>query len=1083
MAAFRWQTTSCRRSSGILAVGRAVLAVSVLGTPAMAANYYWDGNPTAEGAAANGTSDGGAGAWNKTDAVWDTGATYAAWADGNTANFGGAGGTVTLGVPISAVNLRLSGTGYTIAASDTNVLAFTGGNFASGTAAGTNATIYAGGPSGSVNTIGGAITFAGTANTNNPSFISVATGNSLNLTGTLTQLTNATSANTVFGPGTVNYSGTGWVTGKFNVQGGVTFNTSGPMSGFTNQYVGVADTVAGTNWNMNAGTAITAASSALFLGNGVGSSGTVVMNGGTATFGNGTNGSINVGAGFNGNGDGTGTLTINGGSMNAGATGMKIGNAKTGVGVVSLNGGTLTSAGSISLGAGTAAGTGGSGTINFNGGTLASAGTITVGSTLLTNVNNGGAIFDSTGSITVASNLVAAGAGGVTKNGAGILSLTGTNTFTGTVAVNAGTLSVGSATAIPDFSKVAVASGAFLAFNLPTFSSASIAASIAPVTFQPGAGVGLDVATGAVQTYSDALGGFTNFIKTGAGTLTLAGANTYTGTTTVAQGVLSQSSVASIANSSGLVLGSGANTGTFTYTGGVDTISLPIALGGTTGGGTLDLSSATGPVTVSSNVTSTVAGTKLFTLANASATNAVNFNGTVSDGAGVVGIAKTAGAGTVFLNTANNISGPNGVNQGVLTATASNALGTGVINITGGGTNTVANGGTLVLTGGITLPNSALVLTSRTDPATTTPTAHIENLSGNNTLGGNMSINLGGSGAIVQSDAGTLTLTGNVTNTSNAAFNRPLYIQGAGNVVLAGNLLAGTNNTSTNATNGLTIIKYGTGTTTISGAANTFFGGITVSAGTVALATSPGSGTIVNNANLAMVNSAPLAVTSVISGTGTVQQTGAGTTTISGANTYTGTTSVSSGTLVATSPAYANILSNGSAAGLDVTGGISVFDYTGTTSPVGQVKAILTSGYPNFALGQIRSSTLSAGKTIGYADDSSSKVTIRVTLPGDSNLDGKVDFNDFLVLQNSFGQADTRFDQGNFNYDNQTDFNDFLVLQNNFGQSLPGLVAAVSASEYAAVMSITSAGAVPEPTSLATCALAGLGLMTRRRRA
>ena len=154
--------------------------------------------------------------------------------------------------------------------------------------------------------------------------------------------------------------------------------------------------------------------------------------------------------------------------------------------------------------------------------------------------------------------------------------------------------------------------------------------------------------------------------------------------------------------------------------------------------------------------------------------------------------------------------------------------------------------------------------------------------------------------------------------------------------------------------------------------------------------------------------------------------------------------------------------------------------------PVAAVKTALDTAYAvnsNFATGQIKSTTLAAGQTLGYGDNGTDTVTVRVTLAGDADLDGDVDFNDFLKLQGSFGSAGTRFDQGNFNYDGQTDFNDFLALQGNFGQTVGFDSAApqFTAAQYAQVMAITSAAAVPEPTTLALLGLGAAGLLRRRR--
>lgn len=55
------------------------------------------------------------------------------------------------------------------------------------------------------------------------------------------------------------------------------------------------------------------------------------------------------------------------------------------------------------------------------------------------------------------------------------------------------------------------------------------------------------------------------------------------------------------------------------------------------------------------------------------------------------------------------------------------------------------------------------------------------------------------------------------------------------------------------------------------------------------------------------------------------------------------------------------------------------------------------------------------------------------TRRGDTNLDGKVDFSDFLTLSANFGQPDKIWSQGNFNGDREVSFADFLTLSAEFG--------------------------------------------------
>ena len=83
---------------------------------------------------------------------------------------------------------------------------------------------------------------------------------------------------------------------------------------------------------------------------------------------------------------------------------------------------------------------------------------------------------------------------------------------------------------------------------------------------------------------------------------------------------------------------------------------------------------------------------------------------------------------------------------------------------------------------------------------------------------------------------------------------------------------------------------------------------------------------------------------------------------------------------------------------------------------------------------------------IGYADASDPAVAGRFTpgtvviepaIVGDANLDGKVNFSDFLLLSSSFNQPNTAWDQGNFNFDSKTNFSDFLLLAADFNDSTP----------------------------------------------
>ena len=138
----------------------------------------------------------------------------------------------------------------------------------------------------------------------------------------------------------------------------------------------------------------------------------------------------------------TGTFVQNGG-LNAVSIVLNLGYQSAGVGTYNLNGGTLQTP--------AVNGFGGMGTLNFNGGTLQATASYSVFVSALTaaNVQVGGAIIDTNGyNPTIPQTLGhdpvlgATADGGLTKIGAGTLTLTGANTYTGPTQVNAGTLLV-----------------------------------------------------------------------------------------------------------------------------------------------------------------------------------------------------------------------------------------------------------------------------------------------------------------------------------------------------------------------------------------------------------------------------------------------------------------------------------------------------------------------------------------------------------------------------------------------------------------------------------------------------------------
>ena len=91
---------------------------------------------------------------------------------------------------------------------------------------------------------------------------------------------------------------------------------------------------------------------------------------------------------------------------------------------------------------------------------------------------------------------------------------------------------------------------------------------------------------------------------------------------------------------------------------------------------------------------------------------------------------------------------------------------------------------------------------------------------------------------------------------------------------------------------------------------------------------------------------------------------------------------------------------------------------------------------------------------------------LKQTNHGDANLDGTVNFEDFLALSANFG-TDGGWQQGDFDADGSVGFSDFLKLAENFEQPAAAMAAA----------------SVPEPTAASYSVWAiGLCLMAVRRR-
>ena len=111
------------------------------------------------------------------------------------------------------------------------------------------------------------------------------------------------------------------------------------------------------------------------------------------------------------------------------------------------------------------------------------------------------------------------------------------------------------------------------------------------------------------------------------------------------------------------------------------------------------------------------------------------------------------------------------------------------------------------------------------------------------------------------------------------------------------------------------------------------------------------------------------------------------------------------------------------------------------------------------------------GDIVGYGSNGSAGTqgfVLAPALPGDANLDGKVDVNDLTVVLSHFGKSGMSWSTGDFNGDGRVNVNDLTILLSNFGQTF----GAPSGGNLAAV---------PEPSTLALLAAIGLLACARRR--
>jgi autotransporter-associated beta strand protein len=321
---------------------------------------------------------------------------------------------------------------------------------------------------------------------------------------------------------------------------------------------------------------------------------------------------------------------------------------------------------------------------------------------------------------------------------------------------------------------------------------------------------------------------------------------------------------------------------------------------------------------------------------------------------------------------------------------------------TGGATGST---GRLELTGNVNVTQPVTFL-PRNDPG---QSDGIRNISGINTLGGGLTIDVGGSQTRIQSDAGQLTISGPLTTTASSA--RNLYLQGSGNGVISGVI----SDNSANANGKINIAKEGVGIWTLS-AASTYTGTTVINGGTLRAGNASGSAT---GSGAVTVNNG-----GTLGGTGFI-------------TTANSDVTISAGGSLAPGVAAGTLTFDLGAGELDLsavtTGGLN-FQLGPPSLPNASDRIVLNSGTLNigtldfsdftffnlfgagvgtYLLIDAQSSIVgSLGSASGmYAgfpatirlDTTNYDVLLDVGLPGDFNGDGRVDAADFVVWRKTDG--------------------------------------------------------------------------------
>jgi autotransporter-associated beta strand protein len=885
---------------------------------AQAANVYWDSDTNGANDLLTGSGLGGTGTWNTSTSAtplsnwWPgTGTVDQQWnnANNDTAIFSGTAGTVTLGDAVAVGGLTFNTTGYTITGSGANTLTLGAtsnsidlngalGETISAQLAGSNGfTLNGFGAFGS-GTSGGILTLSsttpltealtGTININNGELqvfsqnVSLQNTTNINFggTGTFRYDNTGATANVTQSLGALSFTGgDGTVTNGHIAQ----FNTFLNFASLSTRSTGAVGlfvdggTTATNGTNVKTtfgsfGSAVVPSNS--LIDPGLFFSGATVGPYGFAAYD--TAGFVRA---LNYTGDAN-AVTVAAGTTLGSNTGkdVQMTGAITAQGTDNVNTLNISGASNLTLTVGATLGFGevsavlsgqtGVGAILKTGGNAA---TISGGAGITANVSGGELIIrtDLAADALTISTPILNGTGALTKSGAGTLTLTAANAYTGSTFINAGTLVAQGPSALPSTTGVVLTGGTLslqddgdglgdpqninLGQNVTDSTGGGITvgrlgATALNKTIQLGSlTIGNQILTVTPNNgYGLQFTGSTTLTDIQPTTINVAGtqaSNIVAGLTL--SGIVSDTSGSLVGltktGTGTLVLGNSGNSfgdgsTIIDIQGGILSVGSDGALGAGTNTVVLDTNSATQGLRL------TATNTYSHTIVLGQATNDIEVtSGAVATLGSALSIPIASSVltknddGTLVFSVSNpaNWSGGILINAGAVRVSDPSQVGTGTISVAGA-VNT--GGAALQLVGGFTLPNAIVLNTSN---ATNIATGGInfggqlESVSGTNTVTGVLTLN---ADASIGADAGSIlnNNTGGINNPTTTA--RALVFTGAGTINLNANITSAT----ATANQYFSLVKFGTGTLNITTAESiiptsnfTVWGGILDLTGTI----------------------------------------------------------------------------------------------------------------------------------------------------------------------------------------------------------------------------------------------------------